>query len=78
MRCSTLFLKDFGFYQIYEHRDELKARMQLDKGETESVVARALQAQQALEMEKLKVALANETANAENEREAKQQGFKER
>ena len=81
---------------LCEHRDALKARIQVDKAETQYTVTVAqlrleleqshavseetnkLQAQYRLEIEKLKVALANETANVENERKAKQQAFKER
>ena len=72
----------------------MEAQIQVDKAETQYTVsqlrleleqsrvfseeANKLQAQQRLQIEKLKVALASETVNVENEREAKQEAFKER
>ena len=53
-------------------------RSELEQSHVFSEEAKQLQAQQSLEIEKLKVALANETVNVENEREAKQKAFKER
>ena len=53
-------------------------RLELERSQAVSKRAQELQAQQFSEMEKLKVALANETTNVENERKAKQQAFKER
>ena len=53
-------------------------RSELEQSRVFSEEAKAMQAQQSLEIEKLKVALANETVNVENEREAKQEAFKKR
>ena len=53
-------------------------RLELEQSHAVSEETNKLQAQYRLEIEKLKVALANETANVENERKAKQQAFKER
>ena len=83
--------------QMCEHRDALKAQIEVNKPETEQYVlaveqlrleleqsrtageeAKHLQAQQGLEIENLKVALANGMANLRHEHEAKQQSIKER
>ena len=89
-----------------EHRDALKAQIEVKEAEIERMIAQAkkaeteymfnveqlrldfggnvreeankLQAQQGLVIEELKVALANETANVGNEREAKQKAIQER
>ena len=53
-------------------------RSELEQGRKIADEAKQLQAQQDLEIEKLKAALANETANAENERAAKQEALQER
>ena len=53
-------------------------RLGLEQSHAVSKETNKLQAQHRSEIEKLKVALANETANVENERKAKQQAFKER
>ena len=55
-------------------------RLELEQSHTDSEEAKKLQAQQSLEIEKLKVALAtgNETVDVKNEREAIQEAFKER
>ena len=53
-------------------------RSELEQGRKVADEAKQLQAQQDLEIEKLKAALANETANVENERAAKQEALQER
>ena len=53
-------------------------RSELEQGRKIADEAKQLQAQQDLEIEKLKAALANETANVENERAAKQEALQER
>ena len=53
-------------------------RSELEQSRVFSEEANKIRAQQSLEIEKLKVALANETVNVENEREAKQEAFKKR
>ena len=53
-------------------------RSKLKKSKTANKEAKKNQAQQGLEIKKLKVALANETVNVRNAREAKQEAFKER
>ena len=53
-------------------------RSELEQGRKVADEAKQLQAQQDLEIEKLKAALANETANVENERAAKQETLQER
>ena len=53
-------------------------RSELEQSRVFSEEASKLQAQQRLVIEKLKVALANETVNVENEREAKQEALKKR
>ena len=53
-------------------------RSELEQGRTIADEAKQLQAQQDLEIEKLKAALANEAANVGNEREAKQEALQER
>ena len=53
-------------------------RLELERSQAVSKRVQKLQAQQFSEMEKLKVALANETVNVENEREAKQEALRER
>ena len=53
-------------------------RSELEHSRVFSEEASKLQAQQRLAIEKLKVALANETVNVENEREAKQEALKKR
>ena len=94
--CIQVYAEILLVYLPCEHRDALKAQMQVNKDETQYTVtieqlrselersysvsagAKKLQAQQSLEMEKLKVALGNETVHAENEREAKQEALRER
>ena len=73
-----------------EIRDALKAQNEINKNEIEQYVViveqlrseleqgRTLQAQQDLEIEKLKAALANETTIVENEHAAKQEALQER
>ena len=53
-------------------------RSELEQGRKIADEAKQLQAQQDLEIEKLKAALANETTNVENERAAKQEALQER
>ena len=53
-------------------------QLRLDFGGNVREEANKLQAQQGLVIEELKVALANETANVSNEREAKQKAIQER
>ena len=53
-------------------------RSELEQSRVFSEEANKIRAQQSLEIEKLKVALANETVSVENEREAMQKAFKER
>ena len=53
-------------------------RLELDVSRAVSEEAKQLQAQQSLEIEKLKVALVNEAVHVENEREAKLEAWKER
>ena len=53
-------------------------RSELEQGRKIADEAKQLQAQQDLEIEKLKAALANEAANVGNEREAKQEALQER
>ena len=53
-------------------------RSELEQNRVFSDEASKLQAQQRLEIEKLKVALADETVGVENEREDMQKAFKER
>ena len=53
-------------------------RLELDVSRAVGEEAKKLQAQQSLQIEKLKVALATETVNVEKERKAKQEAFKER
>ena len=53
-------------------------RLELEQSRRACAEAKQLQAQQGVEIENMKVALANETANAGNEREAKQEALKER
>ena len=53
-------------------------RSELEQGRKIADEAKQLQAQQDLEVEKLKAALANETANVENARAAKQHALQER
>ena len=53
-------------------------RLELKQSHRVCEEGKQLQAQQSLQIEKLKVALANETVKVENEREAKQEAFKER
>ena len=53
-------------------------RSELEQGRKVADEAKQLQAQQDLEIEKLNAALANETANVENERAAKQEALQER
>ena len=53
-------------------------RSELEQGRKIADEAKQLQAQQDLEIEKLKAALANETTNVENERAAKQKALQER
>ena len=55
-----------------------RLRSESEQSHTVSEEANKLQTQQSLEIEKLKVALATETVNVENERRAKQEAFKER
>ena len=52
--------------------------LEIEKLKIRSEQANKLQAEQGLEIEKLKAALAEERANVENEREAKQDAYKER
>ena len=53
-------------------------RSELEQSHVFSEEAKKTQAQQSLVIETLKVALANETVNVENEREAKQEALKKR
>ena len=53
-------------------------RSELEQSRAAGEEAKQLQAQQDLEIEKLNAALANETANVENERAAKQEALQER
>ena len=53
-------------------------RLDLEQGRTVIEETEKVQAEQSLEIEKLKVALGKETANVQNEREAKQAALKER
>ena len=53
-------------------------RLALDQSLAAGEEGKQLQAQQGVEIENMKVALANETANAGNDREAKQEALKER
>ena len=52
--------------------------LELEISRAVSEEAKQLQAQQSLEIEKLKVALVNEAVHVENEREAKLEAWKER
>ena len=53
-------------------------RLALDQSLAAGEEGKQLQAQQGVEIEKLKVALANETTNVGNEREAKKEALQER
>ena len=53
-------------------------RLELEQSHASSEEAKKLQVQQSAEIEKLKAALANETVNVEDERNAKQEALKER
>ena len=78
------------FFCVCPNRDALQAEVEekkaeidqlgseLEESRSENEEGKKVQAEQGLEIEKLKAALAEERANVENEREAKQEAIGER
>ena len=62
------------------NRDALKSQVEVKTNQIEQyvVIVEQLRLEQDLELKKLKLALANETAKVENERAAKQEALQER
>ena len=66
------------FTSLPRAQTNAQLRADLDKSQAAGEEAKKLQAQQSAEIEKLKEALARETANVETERNAKWEASKER